>query len=105
MKRAKKRKAAAGRTRGVPHMIYLSEQESADFLAKAAARGRTKSEQLRFWINQAPRTRKPAAAVSGTDTDPRQITIDDVARPEGEALREWAEREGRTDLLTEDNVL
>lgn len=104
MKVAKrKRRKATGRTRCVPHTIYLSEDESANFRAKAAAKGRTLSDQVRFWVNQESRRRKPAAAVSG-EHDPRQTSIEDLApRPEGEALREWAEREGRTDLL-EENV-
>lgn len=98
MKR-KRRKAATGRTRGVPHMIYLSDEESALFRAKAAAKGRTLSDQVRFWVNQESRRKKTAAAASG-ERDPRQTSIEDLApRPEGEALREWAEREGRTDLL------
>lgn len=103
MKRTKKRKPpAVQRTRGKPHQIYLSEEESAAFRAKAEARGKTLSDLVRFWINLEPRKRKSAAAVSGVEPDPRQTHIDDYTpRPEGEALREWAEREGRTDLLQE----
>lgn len=97
MKRAKKARARkpAARSRGVPHMIYLSEEETARFLAKAEARGKSKSELLRFWVNQESRRKNKtasAAANSGTPADPRQTSIDDIAQPqsESEALREWA---------------
>ena len=49
MKRKQRKPATPrGRTRGIPHMIYLSEDESAKFRAKAAARGRTLSDQCAF---------------------------------------------------------
>lgn len=105
MKRKQRKPATPrGRTRGIPHMIYLSEDESAKFRAKAAARGRTLSDQVRFWVNQESRRKPAVAAVSGTDVDPRQISIEDIAPPEGQALEQWAEREGMNHLLQQEKV-
>lgn len=102
MKRSKKpRKTnpAWRRARGVPITIYLSEEESATFRAKAAAKNRTLSDQVRYWINFQP---KRKSATEAEPVDPRQTNIEDITtRPEGEALAEWAEREGKTEWLRE----
>ena len=42
--------------------------------------------------------------MSGTDVDPRQISIEDIAPPEGQALEQWAEREGMNHLLQQEKV-
>lgn len=103
-KAASKRKPAPKvwqRKRANKIEAFVSDDELARFKAKCAAKSRTASEQLRFWINQESRPRKQQQSEPPA-TDPRQTNIEDIAtRPEGEALREWAEREGRSDWLQE----
>ncbi|HET8939204.1 MAG TPA: hypothetical protein VFN67_37425 [Polyangiales bacterium] len=108
-KRATKRKATTWRrSRAVPLQVFLAEDEDTKLCADAAANGRTKSEHVRYLISldNPKRKRSPRKAAaqqpSTQPIDPRQTNIEEITtRPEGEALREWAEREGRSGWLQE----
>jgi hypothetical protein len=106
----RKAKTSWRRSRAVPFSMFLSEDENTKLCADAAAKGRTKAEHMRYLIsldNPKPKrkrsVRKPAEEPNVQPVDPRQTHIEEItaARPEGEALREWAEREGRSGWLQE----
>lgn len=95
------------RSAAVPLQVFLTEETNTKLAADLAATNRSKSEHLRLLIEtykppkpRRKRARKPPTAAE--PADPRQTNIEELtARPEGEALREWAEREGRSDWLQE----
>lgn len=92
MRKTKKKPAAKQYQRARSHKfdLFLFEDEKADLQRKAAARGCTASDLVRFWISEPEpeprkkrvRSRRKAAPDQVTaapePVDPRQITVHEI---------------------------